>query len=205
MCEAFARLRGGKPRSESRIFLLKMGGRNRPIASDFNCGTRYYVAPEMSLRRAYGHECDVWSLGVLAFRVLVSRYPFRKNDFQSRHTESVVLPDCISPKAKDLLLVLLDPDQQKRKSVQWALEHGGFAEIELDAEKRDPIGSSEAVHFTSSFQGAMITLKLQTFSTKGRLSKASETWEGRYPTTSSSDLNISRQWSLLKPKLRRFQ
>lgn len=38
-------------------------------------GTPLYLAPEI-LRGRYGKECDIWSLGVIMFYMLSTRYPF---------------------------------------------------------------------------------------------------------------------------------
>ena len=39
-------------------------------------GTCLTMAPELLENKAYGFECDIWSLGVVYFEMLVGMYPF---------------------------------------------------------------------------------------------------------------------------------
>lgn len=39
-------------------------------------GTPYYQSPEQVLGQHYGFEADIWSLGILLYRLCTLRYPF---------------------------------------------------------------------------------------------------------------------------------
>ncbi len=39
-------------------------------------GTPMISAPEVLERKPYGHEADIWSIGVVYYQMLYKRYPF---------------------------------------------------------------------------------------------------------------------------------
>lgn len=44
------------------------------------CGTPEYMAPEVIKKSGHSLSCDVWSLGILIYEMLVGETPFYKND-----------------------------------------------------------------------------------------------------------------------------
>ena len=44
----------------------------------YNCGTPSYIPPEMILKRPYlAEQADIWSLGVLMFKIFCDEFPFK--------------------------------------------------------------------------------------------------------------------------------
>lgn len=41
-----------------------------------DCGSEFYVAPEMLLQKPYNHKIDMWSAGVTMFILLFNKMPF---------------------------------------------------------------------------------------------------------------------------------
>lgn len=93
-------------------------------------GSAYYVAPEV-LRRSYGTEADVWSVGVIAYILLCGSRPFWAR------TESGIFravlkanPDfddqpwpSLSSESKDFMKCLLCKDPSRRITASQALCH----------------------------------------------------------------------------------
>ena len=124
--------------SEIKIIDFGLGNKFDEVNNEMHTvvGTPYYVAPEV-LRRSYGKECDIWSLGVITYALLVGFPPFNgdsdqeiqrkvlKGDFSFKHAEW----ETVSKEAKDLIKVLLNTDPQKRLSAAEALNHPWFQSI----------------------------------------------------------------------------
>ncbi|GMI84155.1 calcium-dependent protein kinase 17 [Hibiscus trionum] len=93
-------------------------------------GSAYYIAPEV-LKRRYGPEADIWSLGVILYILLSGFPPFWAEsengiflailrghvDFSSKPWNS------ISPQAKDLVKKMLNPNPSKRLTAVEVLSH----------------------------------------------------------------------------------
>ncbi|KAJ0408385.1 hypothetical protein P43SY_003111 [Pythium insidiosum] len=82
------------------------------------CGTKEYMAPEMLLGKGYDAAVDWWSLGALAFEMLVGEPPFRgrsdRDTPQKILTAKLQLPKWLSADAHSLLKALLERNVSKR-------------------------------------------------------------------------------------------
>lgn len=94
-----------------------------------SCGTLAYVAPEV-LRKSYTSQCDLWSLGVITFILLVGYMPFagseEKQTTSIKRGEYLWKKDSwarISSYAKSFVKELLVVDPKVRLSADKALKH----------------------------------------------------------------------------------
>eukprot|EP01097_Dermamoeba_algensis_P011894 TRINITY_DN9383_c0_g1_i1.p1 TRINITY_DN9383_c0_g1~~TRINITY_DN9383_c0_g1_i1.p1 ORF type:complete len:356 (+),score=57.55 TRINITY_DN9383_c0_g1_i1:251-1318(+) len=114
------------------------------------CGSIYYCAPELFLRKPYqGPEADVWSLGVVLFSLLFLRFPFNLEADELWTTDqdgkALMLSDetknrkialrvvhgkytmesslKVSETAKNLIKGIFEKDVQKRLTIQHIEEH----------------------------------------------------------------------------------
>jgi calcium-dependent protein kinase len=94
-------------------------------------GTPYYIAPEV-VKRHYGKECDVWSLGVILYVLLCGQPPFFHDSDQEiyrmlKSGKPHAYPDAewkhISAAAKDLIDRCLRHNPHERITAKAALEH----------------------------------------------------------------------------------
>lgn len=96
------------------------------------CGTPLSVAPEVVRGLPYSVGCDVWSAGVLLFRLLSGDYPFVPGNCASelfRRIEQANLDfkdlswQMTSKGAQDMVRTLLTPDPRERPTAKEALGH----------------------------------------------------------------------------------
>ncbi|KAF0692050.1 Aste57867_16817 [Aphanomyces stellatus] len=104
------------------------------------CGTPEYMSPEIILEQDYSCEVDIWSLGIVAYELLVGRTPFRGEDVfkniqmwfeQKMQAPELLVPglaECshISENAKAFVQGLLSP-APSRWSLEEALQHDWLA------------------------------------------------------------------------------
>lgn len=121
--------------AELKLIDLGMATNCSPQISELKTmvGTPYYLAPEV-LRGHYGHECDIWSLGVVMYVLLSGRQPFHGSDitdifrrirqgrFDFHHPEWF----SVSKEAIDLITVMLRVNPAARIPLEDALRHPWF-------------------------------------------------------------------------------
>ncbi|GAB2211785.1 hypothetical protein Droror1_Dr00025120 [Drosera rotundifolia] len=143
-------------------FLLLNKDENSPLkATDFGLsvfyksgetfkdivGSAYYIAPEV-LKRKYGPEVDIWSVGVMLYILLCGVPPFWAetehgifNAILKGHIDFTSDPwPAISPQAKDLVRKMLNSDPNQRLTAYQVLNHPWIKE---DGEAPDtPLGNA---------------------------------------------------------------
>mmetsp|Transcript_88179 Transcript_88179/g.175086 ORF Transcript_88179/g.175086 Transcript_88179/m.175086 type:complete len:551 (+) Transcript_88179:117-1769(+) len=92
-------------------------------------GTLSYMAPEV-IKHCYTSQCDMWSLGVIAFSLLMGYMPFSGSAHQQSASiergKYLIKPakwDALSAQAQDFLTSLLQVDHEKRLNAEAALKH----------------------------------------------------------------------------------
>ncbi|KAI0560534.1 Serine/threonine protein kinase [Gracilaria domingensis] len=117
--------------------LLEHESGTRALRTASICGTRNYLSPEMLAGKPYSFEADMWSFGVMLYRIIVGTFPFdahRTRDvFQRIRNEKLYLPMWVSSEARELLRGLLQKDPRKRLSIDKAKRHSFFRNIDWDA------------------------------------------------------------------------
>jgi len=101
------------------------------IRMDTCCGTPHYVAPEIITQSAYNCQCDLWSLGVILFIMLVGYQPFNANSLnqiykliaKGKYNLNTKRWNAVSNDAKDLVQKLLEVDPEKRYSAKDIKSH----------------------------------------------------------------------------------
>lgn len=115
-------------------FSRVLGGDDETL--DMPCGTLHYTSPEV-LSRKYTSKCDIWSLGVICYMVLVGRPPFRGQN-NLKIAKAIIQDDfpkdgrwaALSNDAQSFVMLLLQKDASKRPDAQRALAHRWIADAQ---------------------------------------------------------------------------
>eukprot|EP00928_Gymnodinium_smaydae_P046424 TRINITY_DN30925_c0_g1_i1.p1 TRINITY_DN30925_c0_g1~~TRINITY_DN30925_c0_g1_i1.p1 ORF type:complete len:783 (+),score=161.21 TRINITY_DN30925_c0_g1_i1:84-2432(+) len=111
-------------------------------------GTLYYVAPEV-LKAQYDEKCDMWSLGVLTYVMLMGGPPFRGRT--DRETAQLIrrgayyLPEGrFSEQAVDFIQSLLRLNPALRLDAKGALDHPWLSETMASSASKDTSAKIDA-------------------------------------------------------------
>ena len=116
--------------SRFRLKIADFGCARRQIGKTLNTitGSYAYGAPELFRGDRYdGKKCDVWSMGVIFYSMLVGRLPFsdrgRMRTLLRERMELPPLPPSITPDCCDLLKKMLRYDPAERLSLDAVMTH----------------------------------------------------------------------------------
>lgn len=97
------------------------------------CGTPIYMAPEVILQKGYDQKVDVWAVGVFLHILIIGNPPFGCQTKDFNETFDIIVegsydkesPDWnkISPEAKNLIELLLNPEPTKRMTAEEVLNY----------------------------------------------------------------------------------
>lgn len=104
------------------------------------CGTFEYMAPEIIKEHPYTKSVDIWSLGILLFEMVHKYSPFRgKGTGNAKEIMKNILKgdfsitnQNISYKCKDLIIKLLNPNEDRRITIEEVLKHPWIIEEEYE-------------------------------------------------------------------------
>ena len=98
---------------------------------NFFCGTPNYMPPEIIIKKNYiGQKADLWSLGVLLYKMLCADFPFKgeneKELYKMSRKGKFSIPDYINDKIKSILFGLININPDKRISCDEVLKNDWF-------------------------------------------------------------------------------
>ena len=120
-------------------------------------GTPEYMPPEQALAREVDHRSDLYSLGIIMFKMMAGRLPFRQREgdypltYQQAHCppprfNDMRMPQPIPPGLQSVLYCLLEKDPDKRYSDALVAREALLESIELDRSAASIPSSSLVSH-----------------------------------------------------------
>ena len=103
------------------------------------CGTPNYIAPEVLNAKLYGYsfECDIWSMGVILYAMVVGKTPFESKNLKVTYnnikSKNYIIPEeaNLSTDLKELISELLTLNPAKRSSLDSLIAHSFMAKVTI--------------------------------------------------------------------------
>jgi len=181
------------------------------------CGSPLYMAPEVLRGDSYDATADVWSVGVIAFELLVGSPPHAKaaSSYQilqmmerQRGPVPVELPCSLSPQCQSFLYSTLQREASRRPKVACLFDEAIFNDTDYSAEDDETCALRHAFErFDTDRSGALDLCELRgALNELGLAATPAETSQvlARYDTDWSGTLDFI-EFRQLVEELRRFQ
>lgn len=173
--------------------MMQQHGRTMSI-----CGTRNYLPPEMLNGKLYSFEADVWSLGIMLYRMICGVFPFdgrrTKEVFHRIKKERLRIPNWVSQPTRELLAGLLDKRPERRWTLATAKNSTFFNEVNWDDVLHKRGGACIAdVEVGGSLQDALENFELSKLQGITVGEYVSENFEGGMAVDGASSSNGARR------------
>eukprot|EP00536_Pseudo-nitzschia_multiseries_P012614 jgi/Psemu1/309256/fgenesh1_kg.492_\ len=145
-----------------------------PKSLTTRCGTPSYVAPEILKNQPYDESCDMWSVGVVLYVMLVGYTPFESDsqgEMFERIKEGSYVFDYedwahISTEARDLIQGCLNVNVDKRLTARQALQSRWIAGISDEFLSERRLSSTMRTFRDKDFRLKSLTDAFKTFTDK---------------------------------------
>jgi len=126
------------------------------------CGTPAYAAPEIFSGKGYGFGCDLWSLGVIVFSLLVGYLPTGQKDQRIKdHIKAA--SKSMSSSARDFTRVCMQRDPAERITACNALEHKFIVDLAVTRDSAAGYAQIDVIEVASALQSYGSTSKMHRF------------------------------------------
>jgi serine/threonine protein kinase len=135
------------------------------LSTDFKSliGTPNFMAPEVITQEGHSRPADIWSVGCTVLEMFTGKPPFSECTTAAAvmfkiasTTEPPMFSDCISPEARDFLILCFERDQSKRPTAMQLLLHPWLSDIEVPIHGKGPTANMSPTSIANATNNAKI-------------------------------------------------
>lgn len=125
------------------LSIIKTGPGIKSMLTE-RCGTLIYMSPEILLQHNYSELCDVWSIGVILYVLLLGKFPFtavKQEDVVNKilNYQPEIDRSIVCQEAEDLIKSILDKDPVTRITALEILKHPWLLDNKISSRKDETI------------------------------------------------------------------